>query len=239
MRKPLIVLLAAAPLILAATYSNAADLPARYTPPPPYVSQPPAFTWTGFYVGVNAGYGWNAQNDRMLRMPGGRSDANGGFVGGGQIGYNYQLMPGTGLVIGLEGDLQYADLGADNGSVSRRGPQGGYFGTVRGRLGHAFDRVLVYGTGGFAYGDVGNNVTGPAFRGSNSTDASAGWTLGGGLEYAFTTNLSAKVEGLYVSLERDSRTGYGARRLSPVAANNNRDEFGIVRAGLNYKFSTY
>jgi outer membrane immunogenic protein len=88
---------------------------------------------------------------------------------------------------------------------------------VRGRAGVAFDRVLVYGTGGFAYGDVG----------PWGTDG-IGWTVGGGIEYAFTNNITAKIEGLYVNLERDDRfRGVRVR---------GEEDFGVVRAGLNYKF---
>ena len=89
----------------------AADLPSRYAPPP-MVAAVPLFTWTGFYVGVNAGYGWNTNDNNTFIDPvlgvvsGGGSD--GGFVGGGQIGYNYQFGQ---FVIGLETDIQYADLG--------------------------------------------------------------------------------------------------------------------------------
>lgn len=251
MRKHLLALLAAAPLALAAASANAADLPSRYAPPTPFVSVP-VFTWTGFYVGVNAGYGWNANNNATVLVPGGGyassgSGSNGGFVGGGQIGYNYQFTPGTGLVIGVEGDLQYADLGGNNGYPYSSGSNGNYFGTVRARLGYAFDRFLVYATGGFAYGDVGNNsgypyvasTTVPAYYGSNGNGSSGGWTLGGGVEYAFTNNLSAKVEGLYVSLGRNGGTAYAAAPYYSVATGTNRNEFGVVRAGLNYKFTTY
>ena len=77
---------------------------------------------------------------------------------------------------------------------------GGYFGTVRGRLGYAFDRTLIYITGGLAYGGLNANpVTGDA-------TSNAGWTIGGGLEYAFTNNWTVKLEGLYVNLEEDNRT---------------------------------
>ena len=202
----------------------AADLPSRMAPAP--VMAVPVFTWTGFYVGVNAGYGWNSDNGNRYFDPAigyyadGGSD--GGFVGGAQAGYNYQMGM---FVLGLEADIQYADRSrGDNYYGYGYGYGYGHssddwFGTVRARAGVAFDRALVYATGGFAYGD-GNG----------------GWTLGGGLEYAFTNNLSAKIEGLYVRLNDGNRyDGY----FVDYVGGRERDAFGVVRAGLNYRFGTY
>ncbi|MGO4704147.1 outer membrane protein, partial [Microvirga sp. 2MCAF38] len=136
----------------------AADLPSRRAPAP-IIPVIPAFTWTGFYVGVNAGFGWNSSNDDNVFVPGvgfvGNGGSNGGFVGGGQIGYNYQVGQ---FVIGAETDLQYADLGHRNNDVFvgtfgfNNKSSDNYFGTVRVRAGYAFDRALIYATGGFAYG---------------------------------------------------------------------------------------
>lgn len=195
------ILLASIAFVGFASAVSAADLPSRTAAPPaPVVAAPPIFTWSGFYAGVNAGYGWNTGDDVIIN--GVRfSNNDGGFVGGGQLGYNYQIGS---FVIGAEGDLQWADLG--NNAFSNNND---WFGTVRGRAGVAFDRALVYGTGGFAFADGGN-----------------GWTAGGGVEYAFTNNLSAKVEGLYVNVDRGGVL-------------NTKDEFGVVRAGLNFRFGSY
>lgn len=148
----------------------------------------------------------------------------GGFVGGGQVGYNYQIGS---FVLGLETDIQYADIGGDNNisSLNSDDDDDNWFGTVRAHAGYAFDRALIYATGGLAYGKISNGF-------SNSDDTSVGWTLGAGVEYAFTDNLTAKVEGLYVNLEQDDDD-------LPVTAGSDETEFGVVRAGLNYKFSTY
>ena len=274
----------------------AADLPRRAAPPP--VFQPvPVFTWTGFYAGFNAGYGFGTGDDNNaptvigvnglsgLVAPGGtaaiafnnrRSDE--GFVGGGQIGYNYQFTPGSGVVIGIEADAQYVDFGRDRNRFSVApgsspflagtqifNPNGlsglDFFGTVRGRLGYAFDRTLVYGTGGFAYGSGGGREFG---TGVSSDDFQTGWVAGGGIEYALPTDsflnffkssaVTLKVEGLYVNLDRNAG-GRGAfavdnqGRTVTVASpgvvlvsggQQVRDtEFAVVRAGLNYKFGSY
>ena len=156
----------------------AADLPRRAAPPPVFTPVP-VFTWTGFYAGFNAGYAFDASsrsNNSTFGVPAPfavpgttatfRNRSQDGFSGGAQIGYNVQFTPGSGVVVGIEADAQYLDFGRSrnnafvNGAVAPgyyvTDPRGlsslDYFGTVRGRLGYAFDRTLVYGTGGFAYG---------------------------------------------------------------------------------------
>ena len=210
------ILLASVALLGFAGAASAADLPVRAAPPAPIIAAVPVFTWTGFYVGVNAGYGWNTNDS--ITVGGVRFDLDdeGGFVGGAQVGYNYQIGS---FVVGLEGDIQYADFGGDDrfdfdrdGIADDDFNNSDWFGTVRARAGVAFDRALIYATGGFAFAD----------------DAT-GWTVGGGLEYAFTNNLSAKVEGLYVNLDQDDN----------FLGIDNDAEFGVVRAGLNFRFGTY
>jgi outer membrane immunogenic protein len=212
------ILLASVALFGFAGAASAADLPVRAAPPAPIIAAVPVFTWTGFYVGVNAGYGWNANDS--ITVGGVRFDLDdeGGFVGGAQAGYNYQIGS---FVVGLEGDIQYADFGGDDrfdfdgdGILDDDFNTSDWFGTVRARAGVAFDRALIYATGGFAFAD-------------NAT----GWTVGGGLEYAFTNNLSAKIEGLYVNLDQDDNF--------PGLDLDNDAEFGVVRAGLNFRFGTY
>jgi outer membrane immunogenic protein len=206
------ILLSSVALLGLATGAMAADLPSRRAPAP-IVAAVPVFTWTGFYVGVNAGYGWNTSDDFVFNGERFDLDDDGGFVGGAQAGYNYQIGS---FVVGLEGDIQYADFGGEDvilsdGSVVDFN-NSDWFGTVRARAGVAFDRALIYATGGFAFAD----------------DAT-GWTVGGGLEYAFTNNLSAKIEGLYVNLDQDD----------DFLGIDNDAEFGVVRAGLNFRFGTY
>ncbi|KQP53635.1 hypothetical protein [Methylobacterium sp. Leaf108] len=258
------------------TVASAADLPRRAAPP---VFVPvPVFTWTGFYFGINAGYGFDAGNqDRnvydnvfpnlvrsgnLTGFAAGPSQiafsnsSNEGFTGGGQVGYNYQFTPGSGLVVGIEADAQYVDFGRNrtnfvltpgfapiDGNVTFVDPRGtaslDYFGTVRGRIGYAFDKVLFYGTGGFAYG-----------AGSNERSF-------GGVEYALPTDsflnffkssaVTLKVEGLYVNLENNNRNAgiyafdtNGVVYRQPGFTNrSNGTEFAVIRAGLNYKFGSY
>jgi len=244
MKKILLAGVAAATM-LAAGSAFAADLPSRkYAPVAPVVVAP-VFTWTGFYVGVNAGYAWNVNNNKnyygytpydYAYYGYGSSSNDGGFTGGGQIGYNYQIGQ---FVIGAEADIQYADL-KQKGYWGYSSSGIDWFGTVRARAGVAIDRALIYVTGGFAYGGGGSDrgyygYNDWYYRGNNS-DTKVGWVLGGGLEYAFTDNLTAKVEGLYVSLEKNKNNYWLDDAYGYVGGSNKRNEFGVVRVGLNYKF---
>jgi outer membrane immunogenic protein len=217
-------------LLAAGGVASAADLPSRRVAPvAPVVYAPPVFTWTGFYVGVNAGYGFGNFNTRGVANPYGDPD---GFVGGGQIGYNQQVGQ---FVFGLEGDVQYADLkaGASTfGAGLASSAKIDFFGTVRGRIGVAFDRVLVYATGGYAYANSQLDVTpfGAAALGIPGTfsvsNSHNGWALGGGVEYAINNNLTLRGEYLYVDLEK--------KNITPVVKAGG--DFSVVRAAINYKF---
>ena len=188
---------------------------------------------------LNAGYGWTQSNNITFTTPFGVSTTyssgnNSGFTGGGQIGYNMQYNQ---FVFGLETDIQYADFGKKNYYSTGLGPfptfatdNGNYFGTVRGRVGYAIDRTLIYVTGGLAYGDVGGRCQ---RRHELGLDARRR------LEYAFTNNWTAKLEGLYVNLDRGNSSvtytnGLGVPYGTAHASSNT--EFGVVRVGLNYKF---
>ncbi len=162
--------LLASAAILTAGSAFAADLPARVAPAP-YIAAP-IFTWTGFYVGLNAGAAWNNSNGgfgyggpAFIIAPNVYGSVNSnnktGFTGGVTAGYNWQM--GSSFVMGVEGDLNYIDR--NNGSsvavpaiapatyfVVNRGSQNNFFGTLRARLGFSFDRALIYATGGLAFG---------------------------------------------------------------------------------------
>lgn len=337
--------------------AQAADLPRRAAPPV-YAPAIPVFTWTGFYVGANAGYGFSGSSDNScssfgclgagnnLVVPaaptgvltpaaitggttgvlGSGTGRNDGFVGGGQIGYNYQLTPGSGFVLGVEADAQYAGF-SRNSSLSNLYGTGGFltaapvadgtaglgilapaasaagnvalfnnafangtgnrgidwFGTVRGRVGYAIDRLLIFGTAGVAFtsrngsdctycSGIGFNsgatvptaffatpaaaaagalVTPTTLGLTGNTGNNVGYAVGGGVEYAFTNNLSAKIEGLYVNFGRKnasyasngvvgvSNTGAPVTAASYTGSGSGRNDFGVVRLGLNYRFSAF
>jgi outer membrane immunogenic protein len=185
------------------------------------------YNWTGFYVGINGGYGWgNSDWDFPAVSPKPK-----GFLVGGTVGYNYQMGS---LVLGLEGDFDYADIkdSVTCLAVLTCETKNSYLATFRGRVGYAFDRWLPYVTGGGAWGRVKATASAPvAGAAASSSSDQLGWTAGAGIEYAFLSNWSAKIEYLYVDLGSFD-TGFTA----PIADNVSLKE-NIVRVGLNYKFS--
>lgn len=216
MKKYLLASVAALGLV-AAGAASAADLPSRKGPVAAPVYMPPAFSWTGFYVGANAGYGWGNVNANGWANVG---DLD-GFVGGGQIGYNYQMGQ---FVLGLEADLQGADLSSGN-NLGLLNVKTDYFGTVRARVGVAFDRFMPYITGGWAYGNVKSSI--PAIGFSSDRSHTGGFAVGGGLEYAVTNNIIAGIEYLYVDLGEKNILGANTKVGT---------DFSVVRARLSYKF---
>jgi len=235
---------------LAAGSAFAADLPAKA----PVYKAPvaaPIFSWTGFYIGVNAGYSWGRQDNSLQATGGGiisgnsNSDKINGFIGGGQIGYNWQINQ---FVLGIEADLQASGQKGDGTffvpgtAVILVVPPTNFtytdkldwFGTVRGRLGFAMDRWLPYVTGGWAFGrgTVSGSSTGAivsTFSGSKNYN---GWTLGGGLEYAFDRNWSVKAEYLYF----DFGTGPTVAVTPAVNVVSGKMTDNIARLGVNYRF---
>ena len=169
--------------------ASAADLPSRKEPPPVYYPPAPIFTWTGVYAGLNLGGGWLDRYDYGHWLAPSSASNSGGVVGGAQIGYNYQLTPL--FVVGLETDFQGSSVGGGGNQGWGATRSVDWFGTVRGRAGVSMlnAQLLLYGTGGFAYGDLRLNY---GWLGSQARTGT-GWTAGGGLEYAFLPNWSAKV----------------------------------------------
>jgi len=224
-------------MIAGTAAASAADLAARpYTKAP---IAPPIFNWTGFYIGVNAGIGGN-KTDYSYGFGGtpfASSDLTSfGAFGGGQIGYNWQFAGNW--VVGVEADIQAAGLKSElNSTIApfsiSTGTEMRYFGTVRGRIGYAFDRILVYGTGGYAYGSEDTKLTvNPGFFGFSRSADLSGWTAGGGVEYAVTNNLSLKTEYLYLEFDRNN-VFTGA--FLPFTIDN-RVSAHTMKIGLNYAF---
>jgi outer membrane immunogenic protein len=203
----------------------AADLGRRDMPmkAPMYA---PVYNWTGFYLGINGGGGWGTSSWNSAAAPTGDFDVSGGLVGG-TVGYNLHYGQ---TVLGLEADLAWSGI---SGSTNVFCPTGcetsnSWLSTVRGRIGYAADRFMPYLTGGVAFGDI--EATRGAFGGASSTEA--GWTIGGGLEFALHSNWTAKVEYLYVDLGSFD-CGFACGAAPPDNINFSTS---ILRAGLNYRF---
>jgi outer membrane immunogenic protein len=218
-------LMACAGLMAAAmaTPSLAADLPRKA--PVSYVAP---FSWSGFYVGINGGYGWGTSNWSSA-VTADSVKPKGGVVGG-TFGYNLQ----TGnWVWGLEGDIDYSTMDGTNiGTGACAGAAGcetlnRWLGTARGRIGYSFDRWLPYFTGGAAFGDMRMTPN----NGQHATKSQLGWTLGGGVEWAFMGAWSAKLEYLYVDLG-SATCGASICGIDTKVT----DTTNLVRAGINYRF---
>jgi len=289
-------------LAVSAGSAIAADLPSRKAP----VMPPPPPMWTGFYAGLNAGGLWSNNssinnvsyglyNDpayagfqsgtiAALSATGNiTGSSNSGFIGGGQIGYNWQIGNvgglgfGSGFVTGIEADIQgiAGSTGQGNFFGAAVGPAVGtspvvqfspvtigqarqnlsYIGTVRGRLGFlAMPTLLIYGTGGLAYGGANLNIayatadnSGVLGGGGASTsyaNTQVGWTAGGGAEWMVFPNWSVKAEYLYYDLGSVQASTVVAG-VNPAGANSfaytttasTRFNGNIVRAGVNYHFN--
>lgn len=246
MRKSLIASVAAIALAAGWTVqASAADLPMFEPAPPP----PLLFTWTGFYVGGHLGYGEGNFSGRFHpglpgQDPGEKNlffssvDPN-GILGGIQAGYNWQAGA---FVLGLEGDVSFLDW--DDRVTNARGDwieaDVGLLASVRGRLGVAFDRVHIYGTGGIAFSDAKVRAydIDTDTRGSAKVD-NVGWVAGGGAEFMITESISLRAEGLYYSF-RDSSNLRGIGDHPEQDPNGGdygrfRDAW-VIRGGANFHF---
>lgn len=235
------VLLAGAASLLAVSAAQAADIMA-----------PEVYDWTGPYVGIQGGYAWGENDatadgtesteealarasDDVTLNSGKGSVGIDGFVGGLHAGYNWQS---DALVLGLEGDIEFADIDGNTDVVNDAGDKVGeieqeidWLGSLRLRAGFAADRALFYATGGLAVGGVEITLEdGDGDEFASNSETNWGWTLGGGVEYAFTDDLSARIEYRYTDLgdiEADNDDGDKAEVDT---------RFHAVRAGLSWHF---
>ncbi|WP_377295710.1 outer membrane protein [Rhizobium sp. SGZ-381] len=208
-----ILFLASSVALFGSSAAFAAD--AIYEAPQAPVAQEvaaPAFSWTGAYIGVLGGYGWgNGDFDGGVN---GSEDFDGGRIGG-FVGYNWELS--SGFLVGLEGDVNYdwneetvagADVGTD------------FSGSVRGRVGYAMDRAVIFAAGGWT---ATNGYVDGAGVDENKTFS--GWTVGGGVDYAFTDKMFGRLEYRY--------NDYGDKN---IAGTNVDFDQHVVNVGLGVKF---
>jgi outer membrane immunogenic protein len=261
----LIVSFVAVSAILGISAASAADLPARTYTKAPAMMVEPTYSWSGFYVGGNLGGAWGKSDYNFipagawtgvdLTRDGAARLNMANVSGGGQAGYNWQINR---LVLGLEADIQYIGLRKTN-IFTQNGPLAGIFtpyvftessksewlATVRGRIGFTADHILFYGTGGLAIADSRSSDTlafptlAPAATftsiGSRS-DTQLGWTAGGGVEWAFAPNWSAKGEYLYAQFGRTT-TAMTPINTIFLQSYSDRLSLNVARIGVNYHFS--
>ncbi len=223
----------------------------------------PASNWTGFYFGGHAGYGWGSDATSYSPLPSAAaffnlanttvdSNPHGAFLGE-QVGFNWELL--SRWVVGAETDISWSSVTGAGRLAPAPGnvPAGtiatsslttstdiNWFGTARGRVGFlAMPTLLLYGTGGLAFGDVdytANTVFGNPYPAAFSK-IKTGWTAGGGAEWAFDNLWSMKVEYLHINLGDESIIANATRPIPPFQVGYNWEtKFNIVRLGINYKF---
>ncbi len=194
--------------------------------------------WSGAYLGASIGGGWG--NSRATYDRNGNNHLTpetiepSGYLASLTYGYNYRLS--NNIVVGLEGDIGIMDLDAGRSGLWDghiwQSQFGGLWATLRGRLGYAFDNVLVYGTGGLAMMETNERILGDndATQNTYNEAVHTGWVLGAGVEYALSENISTKLE--YLHMEFPQLSGQ-TNNAEPYSFENSVD---IVRVGLNYKF---
>ncbi|HEV2560421.1 MAG TPA: outer membrane protein [Microvirga sp.] len=241
-----------AAIALSAVAANAADLPSRRAPAP-MVAAVPLFTWTGFYVGAQVGYQFSDREDDYFRDGRFRFTRNGSvfndfedgeddaFVAGAHAGYNFQFGS---FVVGVEGDIEgvfgddddddfdglvITDVATGQAVAYTIGAnQLDWQGSIRARAGFAFDRTLVYATGGFAFGGLSGGFSSGVF--DDDDDTVSGYTVGLGVEHAFTNNLTARLEYRYTSFDEINT------RFGDVELDGDDFDFHTVRLGVSFKF---
>ncbi len=253
--------------LAASAYAHAGDIynaPAASLKDSPYYLGP---VWQGWYVGVNGGYGWRAKSDQFAYSSGSGTEgslfgtgsyagyggigADGGF-GGGQIGYNWQGLFGrSAAVFSMEADIQGAGIdgsGVDTtGDVARTRLE--WFGTIRARLGYAFNNTLLYGTGGFAYGGLNSRASDNSVNDDGTvanyrfSGTVTGYVLGAGIEYKVSPAWSLKAEYQYLDFGKHDLPAVSGIEsgVTPLSAQADafaihNDAYHTVRIGLNYSF---
>ena len=242
-------------IALTGSAAFAADLPSR-APPPVYLPPPPIFTWTGIYIGGQVGYAWGTganQFDGFIDDTFVDTSLGGtpnGVIGGGHIGFNYQI-PGwnwfssSGVVIGLEGSVDGTSLTNTallvfpDGTTLTAHSNADIQGSIRGRLGIAWDRVLIFATGGVAFGGFNTTVSvsePPFFATANRSNTRVGWTVGGGIEYAITNNWSIQAEYRFTDFGTIRNGDLAGLPVDEFVNEHRRLQQNQVQVGFSYKF---
>jgi outer membrane immunogenic protein len=210
-----------------------ADLPI-YTKAPPVAT--PLYDWTGFYVGAFGGGGYGNHNLNNALGPAGFANftvnySSKGGIGGGEAGYNWQSGS---VLFGVEGDAFWSDIkGDDNFALGSNDASNlRWGGTLRARGGVTVDRLLLFFTGGWAFGDIVHTNTDPVFGIDQFTNHRSGLTAGGGIGYAITDNLLGKIEYRYYDFGRYVRSNPLNGQL-PYTVDST---YSVVTLGLDFKF---
>jgi outer membrane immunogenic protein len=237
----------AAVALCSGSAAMAADM--RPAPAPVYTKAPmmaPAFSWSGFYIGGNIGGAWSHGDvtDSLFGLNFSNGNNNGVFIGGGQVGLNYQI---SNFVIGAEADFDWAANNNNNGNgvvvpgvgTFRVNSNNNWISTAAARFGVAYEHWLFYGkAGGGWVGNTGFTVTnvgtGASFSSSNNS-TTTGWLVGGGVEWAFSNNWSAKIEYDFLGLSGQTFNSTGVVLAGDRFSTSN-PNIQMVKFGVNYRF---
>jgi outer membrane immunogenic protein len=233
----MLALLLSSALVPAA--AMAADMPVKA--PRPMAPLPPAISWNGFYIGANVGGAWT-NNDTGFTERGvpvtfgdNGSNNNAGVVGGGQLGYNWQI---NNFLLGFEGDFNGSSqkrsntfvVGIDTFDTEAKVQ---WFATARGRLGWVQGPWLWYVTGGGAWVNFEGSVNSARFGSFSSETTRSGWTVGGGVEWQFVPHWTAKIEYLFIDVGNNDFHDNNGDIMNVKLQEN------VVRVGVNYIFGSY
>ena len=238
-------LLFGAAALTISSVANASDLPSKKTPVSEPVATSKSYDWNGAYIGINGGYGSSNSDINNIYFGGtpspgddGKLSMTGGLAGG-QLGYNYQS---GNIVLGVEADLDYASLKGNHlfdfgGNPVNLDGELKSIGTVRARLGYAIDNLLIFATGGVAYGLTHATLTSvvPPTISASGSKSYTGFTVGGGIEYGLSKNWTVKAEYLHADFGKRSNTYVFTGDIAEATADTSLKS-NIVRVGLNYKF---
>jgi outer membrane immunogenic protein len=222
--------------------ASAADMRVPYRPPAP--PPPVYFSWTSCYIGGHLGGGWGEKTVSVPTLAPGVSVTGdtSGFLGGGQVGCNLQF--GSNWVIGIEGDGSGSDIRGDItqtvlGITGTAHAQTDWIASATGRLGWAWDRWLLYAKGGAAWAGDKYSAFIPVFNEQlEASETRTGWTVGGGIEWAFWSNWSVKAEYDYYDFGTRTITLTGTFAGAPIQVPgvNVRQRISVGKFGINYRF---
>jgi outer membrane immunogenic protein len=241
MRNSLKLTIAGALLAGPVGLANAADLGRAPVAPAmaPVVAPAPFYNWTGFYIGIQGGFGWADLERTFVTTGVSLTQETSGGLFGGTVGFNWQAGA---WVFGFEADYAWADLSRSVDACAgillvtcRAGLD--TFGTARLRVGGAWGPALIYATGGLAFGDhfgrVEDHLTGASVE---LRQNAVGWTVGGGVEWGFYPGWSLKAEALFFDLDVDRFSTVNLAFVDPVGIDHRLTGV-VVRGGINYRFN--
>lgn len=220
--------------LLFSAAAGAADLRGVVLPPAPAL--PALYGWSGIYAGLQAGYAWGSNRVRIGDAAGPlaaisfRSDDDLAF-GGAHAGFNYQI---GGIVLGIEGDVEALDNASRFAGAGLTGRiTQNWQGSARARIGYAFDRLMIYATGGASFTEYERRVHDAAGFSERLTSARTGWNLGAGVNFAFTDHLILGAEYRYTDFGRNRFASSGA---FPGLTGSQELTTHAARASVAYKF---